>query len=95
MPGAGLHFVEASLSFLDLDVRLRRLGGLVGKGIGDVLQPQPGRTVICADGDLPLLCRWNADPEVLHYSEGDVDPYTPEDVASIYGTLSRKADRST
>ena len=44
------------------------------------------------DDDLPLLCRWNADPEVLHYSEGDVEPYTPEDVASIYGTLSRKAD---
>lgn len=44
------------------------------------------------DADLPLLARWNADPEVLHFSEGDVEPYTEEDVASVYGTVSRTAD---
>lgn len=44
------------------------------------------------DEDLPHLYRWNGDEEVLHFSEGDVDPYTPEEVDSIYSALSRKAD---
>ena len=44
------------------------------------------------DGDFPLLFRWNGDEEVLHYSEGDVDPYTAEEVKSLYQPLSRKAD---
>ncbi|MBQ2273026.1 MAG: GNAT family N-acetyltransferase [Clostridia bacterium] len=44
------------------------------------------------DDDLPLLYRWNADPEFLHFSEGDVDPYTPEEVDSLYQSLSRSAD---
>lgn len=44
------------------------------------------------DGDLPLLCRWNADEDVLHFSEGDVDPYTPEEVESLYASLSRTSD---
>ncbi len=44
------------------------------------------------DEDLPLLAKWNSDPDVLHFSEGDVDPYTEEEVASIYASLSQKAD---
>ena len=44
------------------------------------------------DDDLPLLAVWNADPEVLHFSEGDVDPYTPEETASTYEMLSKSAD---
>ena len=44
------------------------------------------------DDDLPLLTRWNSDPEVLHFSEGDVDPYSEEEVASIYGSISLSAD---
>ncbi len=44
------------------------------------------------DEDLPLLYRWNGNTEVLHFSEGEVLPYSPEDVDEIYGTLSRTAD---
>lgn len=44
------------------------------------------------DEDLPLLYRWNGDEDVLHFSEGDVEPYTPEEVDSIYQSLSKKAD---
>ncbi len=44
------------------------------------------------DQDLPLLAQWNADPEVLHFTEGDVDPYTPEETASLYASLSKIAD---
>ncbi|MBO5221335.1 MAG: GNAT family N-acetyltransferase [Clostridia bacterium] len=44
------------------------------------------------DADLPLLHRWNGDEDVLHFSEGDVDPYTPEEVNSLYESLSRTAD---
>lgn len=43
------------------------------------------------DEDLPLLYRWNGDAEVLHFSEGDVEPYTPEEIVSIYGNLSKSA----
>ena len=45
-----------------------------------------------SDEDLPLLYRWNGDGEILHFSEGDVEPYTPEEVDSIYASLSKKAD---
>lgn len=44
------------------------------------------------DEDLPYLTKWNSDPDVLHFSEGDVDPYTEEEVASLYASLSKKAD---
>ena len=44
------------------------------------------------DDDLPLLSKWNGDENVLHFSEGDVDPYTEEEVASTYAALSQKAD---
>ncbi len=44
------------------------------------------------DEDLPLLARWNEDPEVLHFTEGDVDPYTEEETASLYASLSQTAD---
>jgi len=42
--------------------------------------------------DLPLLCRWNGDEDVLHFCEGDVEPYSEEEVASFYETISRNAD---
>jgi RimJ/RimL family protein N-acetyltransferase len=42
--------------------------------------------------DWPLLYRWNSDPEVLYFSEGDdVDAYSPEDVQGIYRTVSQTA----
>ncbi len=44
------------------------------------------------DEDLPILAKWNADPDVLHFSEGDVDPYTEDEVRSLYSSLSQKAD---
>ena len=44
------------------------------------------------DENLPLLYRWNGNEDVLHFSEGDVEPYTPEEVDSIYESLSRTAD---
>jgi len=59
-------------------------------------------TILLSDGvvtlrplteqDFPLLYRWNGDDDVLHFSEGDVDPYTPEEVDSIYASLSRSND---
>ncbi len=44
------------------------------------------------DEDLPLLAKWNADLDVLHFSEGEVDPYTEEEVVSLYASLSQTAD---
>lgn len=44
------------------------------------------------DEDLPFLFRWNSNEDVLHFSEGDVDPYTPEEVESLYSALSRSND---
>jgi RimJ/RimL family protein N-acetyltransferase len=42
--------------------------------------------------DWPRLYRWNSDPEVLYFSEGDdVDCYSPEDVQGIYRTVSQTA----
>jgi RimJ/RimL family protein N-acetyltransferase len=42
--------------------------------------------------DWPLLLRWNQDPEVLHYAEGDdVLGYTLEEVQAIYRGVSQRA----
>ena len=45
------------------------------------------------DADLPALYRWNADPEVLYWTEGDEnpEPMTPEDVDGMYEMISRDA----
>jgi RimJ/RimL family protein N-acetyltransferase len=42
--------------------------------------------------DWQLLYRWNSDPEVLYYSEGDdVASYTPEQVRDIYCSVCQDA----
>jgi aminoglycoside 6'-N-acetyltransferase len=42
--------------------------------------------------DWPVLLRWNSDPEVLYYSEGDdVQGYGLEEVQAIYHGVSRNA----
>jgi aminoglycoside 6'-N-acetyltransferase len=42
--------------------------------------------------DWGLLERWNSDPEVLYYSEGDqIDTWTPEQVRYIYRSVSQNA----
>jgi len=46
------------------------------------------------DEHLPLLCKWNADPEILYYTEGGTDEnlsYPPEMVEGIYGSVSQNA----
>lgn len=44
------------------------------------------------DADLSVLLRWNQDPEILHYSEGDdVESRTMEEVERIYGGVSQSA----
>jgi len=46
------------------------------------------------DEHLPLLYKWNADPEVLYWSEsceGEVEGYDAETVHSIYGHVSQSA----
>ncbi len=53
----------------------------------DVIELRP-----MTDEDIPLLTKWNANPDVLHFSEGDVDPYSEEEVSSMYSSLSQKAD---
>ena len=43
------------------------------------------------DADLPDLYRWNADPDVLYWAEGeDIEAYSPEDVEGIYGWISQE-----
>ena len=45
-----------------------------------------------SDDYLPYLYRWNADPEVLYWAEGDdVAAYTPEAVHQIYGSISQNS----
>ncbi len=42
--------------------------------------------------DWDLLCRWNQDPEILYYAEGDdVASYSRQEVQSIYRSVSQKA----
>ncbi|MFR1758303.1 MAG: GNAT family N-acetyltransferase [Christensenellaceae bacterium] len=47
------------------------------------------------DDDLPYLYRWNADPEVLYWTEGGEAgatlSYSPEEVRGIYGSVSQDA----
>lgn len=44
------------------------------------------------EADWPVLLKWNSDPEVLYYSEGDdVQSYSLEDVQGIYRTISQTA----
>lgn len=44
------------------------------------------------EDDWPLLYAWNADPEVLYYSEGaDVERWEPGQVRMIYRTVSQHA----
>lgn len=45
------------------------------------------------DADLPLLYRWNADPEVLYWTEGEENPkpMTPEEVDGMYRQISQHA----
>ncbi len=44
------------------------------------------------EADWPLLLRWNSDPEVLYFSEGDdVQSYSLADVQDIYRTTSQTA----
>jgi RimJ/RimL family protein N-acetyltransferase len=46
------------------------------------------------DEHLPLLCTWNADPEVLYWAEGGEDvarSYGEETVRNIYGSVSQHA----
>lgn len=47
------------------------------------------------DADLPYLYRWNADPEVLYWTEGGEEgetlSYSPEEVRGIYGSVSQDA----
>lgn len=43
-----------------------------------------------SDAYLPYLYRWNSDPEVLYWTEGeDVESYPPEVVHQIYGGISQ------
>jgi RimJ/RimL family protein N-acetyltransferase len=45
-----------------------------------------------SDAHLPLLYKWNADPEVLYWcEEADVTHYEPESVHYIYGMTSQTA----
>ncbi len=43
-----------------------------------------------SDEHLPYLYKWNSDPEVLYWTEGDdVESYPPEVVHKIYGGISQ------
>ena len=44
------------------------------------------------EGDWDILLRWNSDPEVLYYAEGDdVSSYRLEEVQGIYRSVSQNA----
>lgn len=53
-------------------------------GTGDcniVLRP------LC-DDDLPLLCRWNADPEIVYWTDtGNAETFSEAEVRGIYSTI--------
>ena len=45
-----------------------------------------------SDEHLPYLYKWNSDPEVLYWVEGeDVESYPPEMVRQIYGGISQNS----
>ena len=53
-----------------------------------------GRTVLrpMTENDWDVLLRWNSDPEVLYYSEGDdVSSYSLEDIQGMYRGVSQSA----
>jgi len=44
------------------------------------------------DDDFDVLLKWNSDPDVLYFSEGDdIEKYSLEDVQGIYGYVSKMA----
>jgi len=44
------------------------------------------------ENDWPVLLRWNSDPEVLYYAEGDdVQSYSLDDIQRIYRNVSQTA----
>ena len=44
------------------------------------------------DDDLPLLCRWNADPEVVYWSDtGNAETFREEEIRSMYAAISANA----
>jgi RimJ/RimL family protein N-acetyltransferase len=64
---------------------LLREHGVTLRGRRVVLRPM-------TEGDWDLLIRWNADPEVLYYVEGDaVSSRTTEELRSIYRQISQAA----
>ena len=45
------------------------------------------------DEDWSLLEKWNSDPEVLYFTEGDtIEQYSPTEVRELYETVSQTAD---
>lgn len=54
-----------------------------------------GRRVVLrpmTEQDWDVLLRWNSDPEVLYYAEGDdIRSHTLEQVQAIYRSVSRRA----
>ena len=56
-----------------------------GNDVDIVLRP------LC-DAHLPLLYKWNADPEVVYWTDtGNADAFTEEDVRGIYASVSQNA----
>lgn len=44
------------------------------------------------EADFPLLVKWNTDPEILRFTEGeDAEPYCEADIRQIYDTVSKTA----
>jgi RimJ/RimL family protein N-acetyltransferase len=61
------------------------LAGRTGRGIKVQLRP-------LTENDWDLLEKWNRDPDVLYYAEGDdVAAYGPEKVRQIYRSVSQEA----
>ncbi|HPK15742.1 MAG: hypothetical protein BWY35_00117 [Firmicutes bacterium ADurb.Bin248] len=56
-----------------------------GNGVDLVLRP------LC-DGHLPLLYKWNADPEVVYWTDtGNAQVFSEEDIRGIYASISQNA----
>lgn len=56
-----------------------------GNGKDIVLRP------LC-DEHLPLLYKWNSDPEVVYWSDtGNAETFSEEDIRGIYGNVSQNA----
>ena len=73
------------MSLTDDGERLRRHWVTLAGEHGVRLRP-------LTEADWEMLYRWNNDPEVLYYAEGDdVGGYSMEEMQSIYVTVSRAA----